>query len=1284
MLGHSDYRDIVIDLVNSAKVGLDRKKLEVVLHQIREIALHRDQSVLPHILKDVLDLAIGANAHIVYFLVTFAADALRINFSLLPVVLSSYNFLMTTDSDKVHRFVSLELTRIYSKAAMAVADMVNAPEANEAAVKQTWKQLCSITDKLIDKISSIRATEQLRTNGIALAENLVLFGLPAPQMKADPRRRRAAGTEDASLSVASLTSMHPFVLELKSELEKAAEDVFSKLVLWAYQGGPQGSPFTPEQMAILGQSLSMIAGQRYARADGSDQSEPRSSKAAKALHVMLKGKKSVCNLMAGESRKALVLAIHRFIGTSPPDPADDIPKLREALTELEAFGFTDNIAKEAGKKRDREAMGAEEDVGDSAADAEAVRVAALAALELSENTILQAKKSEQAVPHSGTGSSDLSTASVVETELAPDLMPSLNDGNLAVARVSSRSSAERGVGVEYLLNPLQITAEQASMLAAASLQRLLSSFYLMKAEGPKASAAHSRMSVRTVIAQTAVETGAGVAPVIIPLFSVLPAEIDRSLLVGVPMEATLARPMWGFLSFVLSPLPEDSTGSKMDKQASLQAAVREKLPLLVMLLKELLDQDEAGQPGAKGIYNDLVLITLGRMLQSVHLRDLAKTFFAAMPRVPLSCVSLLRLLLFTGTKPVPASSNVGRSTRVNRGTRQEALSLLGALVFAVDEEVGAACLNELLWCAVSEDFEVRAKAVALIVNDVMKGQEWVYSAVSVFALQTLAQLIGVPAVQARQGEVRKARALLWDTAAPDKSVVSQEDVLPSSSADGHEHMDVDTVEGPLEDSQNAAKQGVAMVDALEFYDDGASYGGSFSKTFVYPTAALDNEAGIAAIDIFLRRCLQLLSQLCTADPALLGAFVDATGALAVAAGASTPEQVAEMAKAAVQDAQVKQNPSPADPVAVAASVGSDILETNVMVPKVLGAVGRFQRAYLMMRAELGNVLPALVVHQPTQKIFEALARSDPVGKPLLAYSLEVLHSDMFSPATKECIAAVTHYLHVTTGTTRDNAANIASSESNRFLVDLSESDLRFCFPLLSGFQRPIVEAVLHRIFALLSTVPDALNRIVTRLVRSRPPVLTKADLLTWLHRLDPDKFGLDRVQIRDLLGVLLDREDFDGETIRETLFHLLQDEVPCLYLMRTGILAAKKYKDVRKYLLSETVPQLIRKKVWAIRDENSGKYPVWEGVVQCVRLMADQKDAEQMLRCVLSLDGPRLSMVMKIAPKVAPILASLLRTLSVKEREEIITGQWAGIAHEKGKVDSEKKKIIEDLQSMKL
>jgi len=1285
MSAQSDYHDIIVELVNAAKTQSDQKKLEVILHQIREIALHRDTSVLPHVLKDVLDLAMGAKTSIVAFLVEFGGESLRVDFSLLPAVLSCYSFLMTVESDKVHRSVGQEITKIYSKAAIYIAEMIASPDANESSIKQTWKQLCSVTDKLIDKISSNRATEQLRTNGVALVENVVLFGLPAPQMKADPRRRRAAGTEDGGLSVASLTSLHPFVIDVKADLEKAAEDIFSKLVLWAYQGGPQGSPFTPEQMSILGQALSSIAAQRHARADGSDSAEPRSSKAAKALQVMLKGKKSVCKLMAGESRKALVLAIHRFVGTSPPDPAADIPKLREGLMELEALGFVDAAPApdSKGNKRGREEDVAGEDAGPSPEEAQATRASALAALEASE-TNMKRLKLEHAAQATAVGFAPARGADTVETELSPDLAQGPDDSTASIAKITTRPAAERGTGIEYTLTPLQISQEQASSLAGAALQRLLESFYLLKAEGPKAVSAHCRMAVRTALTQSSLEAFAGNSQATIPMFSVVPADVNKTLLVGVPMEVTLPRPLWQLLSFVLSPSIENAKAQVRQKQDTLLASVREKVPILVMLLKELMDQAERGQQSAADAYDGIVLLTLGRILQSVHLREVAKPLFAVMPRVPQSCVSTLNLLLHTGTKPAAGIGASSRGRGANRGTRQEAIALLGSLVFAVDEAAGQEALNRLLWCTVSDDFEVRSKAIALIVNDLMQTQDWVYESVCKFALQAMAQLIGVGAVRARAEAVEESRALVWGTLAADHA-------KPDTATTG-DGMEVENagIDSFADESRNAeadaavtVAQGLSMSDALQEYDDGESYGGSFSALLSYPSTAMDDAEGITSIDFYARRCIQLLSQMCALDPALLGAFMDATAAMAVSAGVSTPEEAQEAAKEAVATHAARTaaalrsdvSGSAADSAGAGASGEADKSPPAVMTP-----LGRFERAYCIMRGELSNILPAVVVHHPTEKIFEALARSDPLGRPLLVYATEVLHGDTFVPATPECIASATGYLRALSA----EATEEQEQGEGNFLTGLSESDLRFCFPLLGGIKRSAVESVLSRILNMLVTMPDTLNRVVTRIVRCRPPVFTKAELLTWLHRLEPDKFGLDRVQIRDLLGILLDREDYDGETIRETLFNLVEDEVPCLYLMRTGILSAKKYKDVRKYLLSETVPKLIRKRVWTIKDESSGKYPVWEGVVQCVRLMADQKDAEQMLRCVLSLDGPRLAMVLKIAPKVSPILAKLLKTLSVREREDVITGNWAGIAHDKNKVDSEKKKIIEELQSMKL
>jgi hypothetical protein len=303
----SDYALIATDLVNAARAETDERQKDLILRQIREVALHRDPSTIPLVLKDTLDMAVGAKTSTVVFLVRLAGECLRKDYSQLPVVLASYSFLMTQESDRVHHEVAAELTKGYSKAALAVAEMFSAADANETGLKHSWKQLRGVATKLVDKVSSNRASEQLRTAGVALAENVVLFGLPAPVQKADPRRRRAAGPAADSSSVANLTSMHPFILDVKAELEKEAEDIFSKLVLWAYQGGPQGSPFTPAQMALLAQAIASIAGQRHLRADGSDRDEPRSSKATKALQVRV----CVCVCVCVPA-----LLVYTFVSTS--------------------------------------------------------------------------------------------------------------------------------------------------------------------------------------------------------------------------------------------------------------------------------------------------------------------------------------------------------------------------------------------------------------------------------------------------------------------------------------------------------------------------------------------------------------------------------------------------------------------------------------------------------------------------------------------------------------------------------------------------------------------------------------------------------------------------------------------------------------------------------------------------------------------------------------------------------------------------------------------------------
>ena len=1315
----SDYLDLATDLINASKIETDVGKQQVILHQLREILLVRDKTCIPLILKDMMDLAIGSNTHKVIFLIRFAGEILKEDINQLPIVIASFNFIMTMENDKIHQEVAIVMKNNYSKMVMAIAELIsiNINNDNETSIKLTWKQFRSVSTKIVDKISSNRASEQLRTDGIILAEGMILFGLPAPQQKVDPRRRRAVGISSTeSSSIANITSTNPFIVEVKGELEREAEDVFSKLLLWAQKGGPQGSPFTSVQLSLLGQGIAGIAGQRHARVDGADAENPRSTKATKALNIMLKSKNTSKNML-GTNRKTLVATIHRFLLTSPPDPTNDIPKLKESLKEWEAKGFEDDektsaaaaaAAAAPSRKRGRSSsMDVSEEYKDlSKEEIETMKQQAIQALDESEKALKRVKIEQAAIAASAPS---VSGASLAETELSSDLAPEFTDGTSTLSEVSGHKAASRGSGMVYSLVPLEVSMDQIGTLAASTLQRLLDSFYTLKAEGMKALAAHARMTVRTVIAQcnitmnlTEIKGESNIYTNInvfkVPIFSLIPEEVDQKLLVGIPQHVLLPRPIYQLLSFVLRPSKELDISTNLHvKQAYLLQSVREKLDMLVLLLKELLlesQPDEQGGQGnetAKSLYDSLALVILSRLLQNLHLREIARPLYSAMPRVPIECINLLKLLMHAGTKPkdavITSSSNRQTKEQRQRGTRQEAMSLLGGLVACVDENAGRASLNHLLWCAVSDDFEIRGRAVALLVNEVMHENDWAYEQITLFALQSAAQLVSIQSFLVRADAVYSSRALNWG------ALAAANEAKAKAEAADEKDMDIESPEENVDGEEEQTEETpevLSVVSALEGYDDGFYFNGSFTGALPFPTLSdsTSSTLTLTVVGPFAVRCTQLLTQICSLEPSLLGAFIDIFAAVAIEAGLETSEDVALAATEAVMNSKREKPPADAEIDTAATPVVSISL-----------ARAKFDAVLLALRKNLVNILPGVLVNHPTEKIFEALARSDVLGRPLLSYSMEVLHSDILVPSTPECIKSVVGYLQATTSdsgtdavasdttieTEIATAATDNAHDNEQFLIKLSDTDLRFCLPLLGGFKRATVENAIPKILRMLLSTPDVLNRALSRIVSVRPAVMTKAEFLTLAHRVDKIvNSGIDRTLQKDIIALCLEREDFDGTVINEALFHLEKDEKPCYFLMRTGILSAKKYKDVRKYLLSETVPKLIRKRVWAIRDEITNKLPVWEGVVQCVKMYADGKDVEQMNRCVLALDGPRLGMVLKIAPKVKPILAKLLKTLSTKEKEEVVTGRWAGIEHEKGKVDSEKKRIIEELQNMKL
>ena len=171
----------------------------------------------------------------------------------------------------------------------------------------------------------------------------------------------------------------------------------------------------------------------------------------------------------------------------------------------------------------------------------------------------------------------------------------------------------------------------------------------------------------------------------------------------------------------------------------------------------------------------------------------------------------------------------------------------------------------------------------------------------------------------------------------------------------------------------------------------------------------------------------------------------------------------------------------------------------------------------LLREELGTLLPAVVVHNSTDSIFECLARSDPAASPLLEHSLAMLHTDLNVPATEACTQKVRAYL-------RSMASEVDAED-----LTLTDAELAFCQPLLGGFSEDMVKQLLPRLLRTHKANRDgALNDVFSRVSLSHPPAITKAQLLAYLHRLDVESAGLTRKSSRTSLAFVLTGATFVG------------------------------------------------------------------------------------------------------------------------------------------------------------
>lgn len=353
-----------------------------------------------------------------------------------------------------------------------------------------------------------------------------------------------------------------------------------------------------------------------------------------------------------------------------------------------------------------------------------------------------------------------------------------------------------------------------------------------------------------------------------------------------------------------------------------------------------------------------------------------------------------------------------------------------------------------------------------------------------------------------------------------------------------------------------------------------------------------------------------------------------------------------------------------------------------------------------LKGELRNILPAIAQGHTAERIFDILSSgADSSTRPLLAYALGVLLYDMTVPPTQglmEKVRAFTARLRISrqleegdqigandTGigaeeSKGDTEMEVEKEAAEPSLLDTpDEEDFKLVLPLLGGLSGQVVERSLPRIISLYAEQPSELKVHLDRITKARPPPMTKAALLVALHRLDFEAHGLKAKSVLDAISVCLNNKaDYSGEVVKEALKTMLADDVPPHALMRTAILSAQSFSEVKRFVLSDVMPQLVRKRVWVTAPK------LWDGVVYGAKNLAAAgfKNSELTLRALLGVPVAQLKGLLRVAPTVKAAMGKLLKTLSTEERDEAVSGKWVGLAEEADAAAvEEKQKLIKDI-----
>lgn len=484
--------DLAVELLNEAKLAPDAKTKQYKLEQIKEIALHRDDSVLGQLINDITSFKLEKSSPLRRFLIKFIEEACGKSNVLFVELVDICSYFVHDDSpnEGVLRDVASVLTKLYGDICLHII-------RTSSDGKTLWNDFQTVCTKLIDSLSPQSLSDITKATYFRFTEECILFGLPCPNapVSLDPRKVKII----KKANVLDVPFHHSFLNP--KQIEQDAEALLNKLLLWASKGGPQGHAFSPNLIAQLLASISAVATQRPSKL----------TLACKVLMLFAKDRLAVFRAMGSEAKEQVSLAFKRvvFATTGIAELQDTASKLHEAIEVFE------NDLREKGddsalRKRSSFEMSAHVSIDrDDEASAD-LRLLAREAVDVAE-TVRKSSRTAAAV----------STQSTAELSLHTDLatLPTdMKDKLVSIAFVADGAMVKSDAIVSAVQKPPTVHCE----MSYCSLHRLLDNYTSPTSYRSEAQPSIAKMIVRVVLLMAYTDLKAGRSLSLVGVFSSIP------------------------------------------------------------------------------------------------------------------------------------------------------------------------------------------------------------------------------------------------------------------------------------------------------------------------------------------------------------------------------------------------------------------------------------------------------------------------------------------------------------------------------------------------------------------------------------------------------------------------------------------------------------------------------------------------------------------------------------------------------------------------------------------